>query len=216
MFKSRLLAILLLPVAALLLQGCIYSKLLRPNPQTGPVVLAQALLPDATKFSYSLKMFPTGPAEKALLDSLSAYGIYDVIKSEQLEQDRVNIIAYNFDAKPNKTDRYVGLPWSLISIGTLFLVPYYNEETRPVEIHVIIPGREYDKQLKIIRTEYVTATWMWLPFLFASDNNEIADVQYGWTKPGKFEYLGWRRIFDGVLGELVRENSANKDMRNIL
>jgi hypothetical protein len=216
MIKSCLHAILLFPVAALLLQGCSYYKLAKPEPQNASIDLAQAVHSNATKFSYSLRVYPTGPAEKALLDSLSAYGIQDVIKSEKLEQDRVNIIAYNFDAKPNKTDRYVGLPWSLISLGTLFLVPYFNEETRPVEIHVIIPGREYNKQLKIIRTEYVIASRTWLPFLFVSNDKLREDVHYGWTKPEKFDYLAWRRIFDGVLRELVRENSAKKDMRNIL
>jgi hypothetical protein len=133
------------------LEGC-YFKLVKPEPQTVSIDSIRALHSNTAKFSYS--GLSSGVIEKALLDSLTAYGIHDVIKSEKLEQDRVNIIAYVFDVKPSKISRYIGLPWALISLGTLFVVPNYEEQVYPVEIHVINPSSEYDKQLKIIRSEY--------------------------------------------------------------
>jgi hypothetical protein len=214
MSRSRFRAILLLLVAALLLQGCTYNKLVRPEPQIASTDSVRASRANTAKFAYSTRWFSSdfhgssALIEKALLDSLSAFGIHDVIKSEKLEQDRVNIIAYSLG--PEATDTtpyfnvYIEIPWALISLGTLFVVPIYGEDIYPVEIHVIIPSREYDKQLKIIRTEYAISSWTWLPFLFMPNDETREDVHYGamFKKP---DYLGWRRIFDGVVMDCMSD-----------
>lgn len=215
MSRSRFRAILLLLIAALLSQGCTYNKLVRPEPQIASTDSLQSSRANTAKFAYSTRwisssefIVSSGLIEKALLDSLSAFGIHDVIKSEKLEQDRVNIIAYALGTKTTNTtpyfDFYIRFPWTIISLGTLFVVPLYAEEIQPVEIHVIMPSREYDKQLKIIRTEYVISEWTWLPFLFMPNDETREDVHYGamFKTP---DYLGWRRIFDGVVMDCMRD-----------
>ncbi len=204
MSRSRFRVILLLLVAALLLQGCTYFKLVRPEPRIVSIDSIRTFRSNTAKFAYSPQGLSSELIEKALRDSLTAYGIHDVIKSDKLEQDRINMIAYTLGIKPRYSDFYIKFPWALISIGTLMLVPYYEENIQLVEIHVIIPSRDYDRQLKIIRTEYAIAQWTWLPFLFMSNNETREDVHYGvWVN--KLNYLGWRRIFDGVVMDLMKD-----------
>lgn len=206
MDKSKLHLLLLISMT-LLFQGC-YNKLVKPEPQVKATKPIKSL--DKPKFSQYIYTLhdnrATKDAEKALLDSFSAYGISDVIKSEKLERDRVNIFVYVLDKRISEINRYIGIPWALISMGSLFTIPYYGKEIHPVEIHIITPNREYDKQVKIIRTEYVTANWVWLPLVFASKDESREDVSYGGREGmRKLDYLGLRRVFDAIIIESMQD-----------
>ncbi len=104
------------------LQGC-YFRLLQPEPQV--LAAASPRSSEKLKVSYwierpvgSYSQFQPDPenARKALLDSLSAFQIQDVITSEKLERDRVNLFIYLLGGKPAGVMRYLGLPWALISL----------------------------------------------------------------------------------------------------
>lgn len=211
MGKSKLHLLLLISMT-LLFQGCQYSKLVKPEPQVRAIEPLKSL--DKPKFSYYIYNLhynrATKDADKALVDSFSAYGISDgisdVIKSEKLERDRINIFVYVLETRNSDIERYIGIPWALISIGTLAAVPNYSKIIHPVEIHIITPNREYDKQVKIIRTEYVTANWVWLPLVFASKDESREDVSYGGLEGmRKLDYLGLRRVFDAIIIETMQD-----------
>jgi hypothetical protein len=218
--KSRLSIILL--AFSLIFQGCLYYKL------AGPAQEEKSIKTKTTshKYAYTVKIRYTGnlrrgmPAgnyvpvfvvENALHDSFSHHGIYDVIKSEKLEADRINIVAYSgYEpdlAADNILLRALYIPWGLVTLATFGLVPNYGVMNYPVEIHIINPVLEHDKQLKIIQTNYNVAHWWWFPFAFVSNDNTPEDVYYGandYAKVKKIDYLGWRRIFDRVIAEMER------------
>lgn len=208
MDKSKLHLLLLISMT-LLFQGC-YNKLVKPEPQVKATKPIKSLgKPKLSYYIYNLvdkRVTAIEDAEKALLDSFSAYGVSDAIKSEKLEQDRINIFVYVLDKRIGEVDRYIGIPWALVSMGTLFVLPVYGKEIHPVEIHIITPNREYDKQVKIIRTEYVTANWVWLPLIFASKDESREDVSYGGLEGRrKLYYLGLHRIFEAIIIETMQD-----------
>jgi hypothetical protein len=219
--KSRLLIIMV--ICSLIFQGCIRFKLVGP-PQE------EKVKPASHKYAYTLKsryIYAGGPRRgdrsedmallsvvgKALHDSFAYHGISDVIKSEKLETDRINIVAY-IGGEPDLAGDSILLnvlyiPWSLVTLATLGLVPMYGVTNIPVEIHILDPAREHDRQLRIIHTNYDVAQWWWFPFAFMSNDNTPTDIYYhgyGIGKVEKIDYLGWRRVFDRVLVELERND----------
>jgi hypothetical protein len=199
-------------ITAPLLVGC-YIKLIEPKApvSTGKMAEYQA---KNLKFSYYINGDDySHHVEKALLDSFSAFEIHDVIKSEGFAQDRINIIIYALDKKQTtRIGRYVGFSWALVSMVTLYLVPMEGILIYPVEIHLVRPDREVDKQFRSIQTQYVIDGWTWLPLLFKGNQEKGDDAAYfnfSATKydtyKEKFEHTGLRRIFDEAIMEAVRD-----------
>jgi len=200
---------IVLTAAALLLSGCTITSLVKPKLQVTPMHSTEVSFPKEPKFSYDIRIVgsffnqnrinnPLGRStEKALLESFSAYGISDVKKYEKLEPDRIAVIVYLLSPEPSKSGHYFGLPLGLISLATLTIVPYYEETIVPIEVHVIDPHREYDKQIRITRTEYVLGTWLWFPLIFIHKDEEN-------TSTVKLNYQGLRPIFDNIIAEELK------------
>ena len=162
-----------------------------------PFVLSAGIMQDkkladsktiSHKYSYTLisrhsgmeqlrHIHPTGNAtatvvQKAIHDSFSYHGISDVIKSQKLEMDRINIVAYS------------------------------GSEPDLIEIHIINPALEHEKQLRIIKTDFSA--------MHLSKDKAPDDAYYQTLRTDMIEkaeqanYLGWRRVFDRILAELER------------
>ena len=221
--KSRLTIILL--IFSLIFHGCLYYKLAGPRQEKN----LREVKTTSHKYAYSVKsryagslrrgkpadnIVPLYVVENALHDSFSYHGIYDVIGSEKLETDRINIIVYSgYEpdlAGDNILLRALYIPWGLVTLATFGFVPNYAVMNYPVEIHIINPVLENDKQLKILQINYSVAQWWWFPFAFVSNDNTPEDVYYRSLrtddigKVKKIDYLGWRRIFDRVIAEMER------------
>ena len=215
-------------ISSLMLQGCgVYFKVTSPKQEEKLTVFTTS----HHKYAYTLKKRSELPftkerlsvdiqrsatAKKALLDSFSSHGISEIIESGDLRNDRINIVVYEGlepeDDAGTILLRFIYIPWTLISIVTFFLVPHYSADDCPVEIHIINPALDRDKQLNIIQTKYSFDRWIWLPFFFRWSDNVPEDVYYvsvrtmgGDSKPlDKIDYIGWRRIFDRVIAEAER------------
>jgi len=182
-----------------------------PGPQTVSSVSNQGSQEESAKFSYYVYFLPDlnnkmkqGSIEEALRDSFSGYGISDVIKSEKVEHDRINVFVYEFGEEERMASIIEG-PWFLLSVATLGIVPFYYKPIDPIEIHIITPSRQYDKQIKVIHNEQVTAQWMWLPFLFMPNDETKEDALYRPDYEMKLHYVALRRIFNGVILEALRD-----------
>ncbi len=194
----------------LTLSGC-YMKLVEPDAVSFPGKGTRDF--SALKFSYAVlnvegSVF-RGDAEQALRAVFEAKGIKDVVRSEKLERDRINIRVYVLQSRPTTLSRYIDFPSGVISAATLFLVPYYMETGSPVEIHVIDPGREPGKQLKIIREEPKFRIVGWLPYLFKMQSPTAEDEAYYFISgPGasiKLNNTGLRRVLDRVITDAVAD-----------
>lgn len=201
---------LLLSIAALFLSGCFYTKLVKPEIPIGAPGPAPSSAIDAVRISYKVKGVPS--ALKPLLDTFSALGIQDVKESEKTEKGRITLLVYPLEVKSGKTDRYIGFPWGVVSFATLCLVPYHFEEIRPVEIYVIDPAREYDKQISVVRTEYETTNWMWMPFLLSSGVSTGGDVAHGTGSAlDKVIYTAWRRMYTQVVADALKSHPQEQE-----
>lgn len=225
--------IVYLLISSLMFQGCgSYSRLTSPKPEEKLTAIATT----PHKYAYTLKIRlyadvegqerpPSfseherlSDAEKALLDSLSSHGIRDIIKSDKIENDRISIVVYDRNMS-RRDEGNIGnillvpiyISWFIVSFLTVGLVPLYKESNYPVEIHIINPVLERNKQLRIIQTEYSSVSWIWMPFAFKTIDNIPEDVEYSSSmryqqdakdKEHDIQYLGWRRIFDRVIGEV--------------
>jgi hypothetical protein len=196
----------------LMLSGC-HIKLVMPEADGMPTRETKDL--SRFKFSYSVSNLDGNAfrrdTEAALLAVFKARGITDVVKSQKFEQDRINIVVYELQSQQTDLSRYIDLPVSLIALGTLFLVPYYYESEHPVEIHLINPAREQDKQITIIRTGYQLKILGWLPHLFRLGNEASTgdDEAYSFAPGGKASVkvrnTGLRRILEQVIDQAVRD-----------
>jgi hypothetical protein len=208
MFGYRAIILILL---VMMLSGC-HLKLVKPAADSVPMKETRDL--SALKFSYAvlnLEDFIRADAEQALLAVFAAKRIKDVIKSEKFEQGRLNVIVYLLQSRQATLSRYVDLPLGIISLGTLFLVPYFAETVHPVEIHVIDPDREPEKQLKIIRTEYEVRVVSWLPYVFKTGSRTATgeDEAYSFMTGGKaavnLENAGLRRILEQAIEQAAEQ-----------
>ncbi|HUK99911.1 MAG TPA: hypothetical protein VLX29_03560, partial [Nitrospirota bacterium] len=150
------------------------------------------------------------PAEKALLDSFAAFGITDVARSDNAIQDRTNIFVYLYEPIPDEKTSFLEDLLVLISLGTLFIVPSSDVAIHPVEIHLISPQRGYDKQIKVIDTEYAIESTMWLLNIFTPKDDTVRDKhalreKYRARDENDYlAYLGFRRIYDRVIAESLK------------
>jgi hypothetical protein len=171
-------------IMVLFLSGCYDVRLLKTEPLVAPLNKQKISPSNQRKFSYA------GPyyAEKALHDSFFANGISNVKEYEKLEDDRTTILVYTFE----EPTQYFWFPWVLVSVATLNIVPINERHSYRVEVNIIDPKKEFDKQIKVIHAGYVTSTWYWLYWLPSSNMEASID---------SVKYEGFRRIFDHIIAE---------------
>ena len=217
MGRSDLHFICLFMIVICILPGCAYHKLVSPGAPAASLEPLSAPRLEGLKFSYSVNTLESSGSteylEKALYDSFSEAGIHDVIKSTEFSSDRIYVSVNILSTKPTTLGRYaLRIPLAIISGFSMGVIPAYDFQIHPVEIHVVDIRREQDEQFKVIQAEYRTATWIWLPlgFMLMKETNEDAiyvnmiDPNPDKRKMARLEYVTYRRIFDGLVRELAR------------
>jgi hypothetical protein len=176
------------------------------------------------KFAYRITVVErenSRTAQKALLDSFASLGIVDVKPgAADVWPDRVHVGVYLLASKPGFITRNTPWPlWAFVSGMTFALLPVYGEEIYPVEIQIIDRGQEKDKRFNVVSSEYVIADLIWLPLALLSNKYAGEDTYYAHGLPGttsiakmeKLEYLGFRRIFDDALSNVINNKRKSTD-----
>jgi hypothetical protein len=216
MNKPRLCFQALLVVAMVFMTGC-YIKLLNPEPPAVTNDPLKACSLNGLKVSYYIydlrtKYSPVGEnVEKILLESFSACGIRDTIKSDRLEKDRISMIVYVLDYKYDKN--FLSDLWGLVSFATLFIVPDHVSIIQPAEIYFILPHKESKQQLKAVQMDARFAHWTWLPLLFKTLSDEVLPDASYFVFPDRdaelrITRLGFRNIFDRALMDLGKDQQS--------
>ena len=185
--------ILLLASAALLTSCGTYTKLTKPDTEMTQLEQIKAYHPETVRLSF--KVIGGIPSSEEVRERALAFGITDIIESEKPESGRLTLVIYSLETQYDKAYRYIGIPWSLVSFATLYLVPLRMEGIHPFEIHVIDPEQEDNKKLWIIHTDYAVVNGVvnliWLPFTSASYDKDVYKT-------------GRRRMLDEILLEVLK------------
>lgn len=197
------------------LTSCEYNRIVKPEADFRLDKQSYSHKEHNAKYSYNIYHLhqivnSIKPVEKALLDSFETFEITDVVKTDNVIQDRTCIFVYIFEPISDSRSGIVDEWWFLISLGTLFTVPYYSIGSSPVEIHLINQQKGNDNKIRIIKTEFTTELIMWSPFVFKSEEEAVRNKHTLYEKyraKNEYEYLdyiGFRRIFDRIIAESLK------------
>lgn len=192
----------LVVIVVLLVGGC-SSKVIYPEVSTHAEMVTSQYFSPESKVAISVTCgYGKSDIVESLRDSLSEYGVADVIESDVYHQDRININVYVMSVVGSDETKYTVVPLSLISAATYFLIPIYDRSKTPVEIHVVDERLARSEQVKIVQTHYTVRQIVWLP-LMAVSGLDGAETHYG----RNLSYEGMRRVFDNTLSQLTDKYS---------
>lgn len=154
--------------------------------------------------------------DKAMRESLADFQLSSVEYSKKYHDDRININIFVFKQYDSAPSLF-RIAWALVSLGTLFILPYHESTDIPYEIHVVRPQAPPGKKTTIIQDHYSISTWNWLPFYFQNTIPAKDDAEYftsttggyiGSIEDGPVGHAAWRRIFDRLIVDLLNEQQT--------
>ncbi len=192
--------ILLLATAALMTSCGTYAKLTKPDAGMTSLEQIKAYHPEMVRLSF--KVIGGIPSSQEVRESALALGITDIIESEKPEPGRITIVIHSLETQYDKAYRYIGIPWSLVSFVTLYLVPLRMEGDHPFEVHVIDPDQGDNKKLSLIHTDYAEVfgqvNLIWLPFVSST-----------YDSIHKVHVTGRRRMLDELFLEILKRHATS-------
>jgi hypothetical protein len=116
--------------------------------------------------------------EPILIERLVARGIKVI--NAAADSDRLTVSARYRGSQDTTLTRWLKMPWSLVSLVSLTLIPYRGAREAEVEVQLVNPHAVKDRRIRTARVSCETSAWTWLPLAFSSGSlslNQLAAAQ---------------------------------------
>lgn len=131
----------------------------------------KALGPDASR----------GLAE-LLRERLAARGVAVAPDADGPAPAGLRVEAWLLGGRPTALTRWTTVPWGLVHVATLGLLPFHAAREYVVEVHAVEPRAPPDRRVRVARRTFVAGEWSWLPLGFrdgSPDARRVAVVREG-------------------------------------
>lgn len=151
--------------------GCAYSvgapsaRRERPAPSAPVRVIATAQRVPANEGARDL--LDEEALGAVLRERLQAGGVREVLSPADGDPRAPQVSLWALGSRNTAVTRALGLPWGLVWLATLGLVPVRGEREYWVELRVVDRSAPAERRVRISRQRYLETVWMWTPLALA-------------------------------------------------
>jgi hypothetical protein len=185
---------------ALLASGCVHTVAApaeRPHPRISRPATARAEIGTAQDWFPHGEVGPWSADPAVILaERLRARGV-DVEPPSPGATDGLVVSVWLLGHRPTALTRLTAVPWAVVHVASLGLLPCRYATEHVLELQVIDPGAPPGQRIRIARRSYVDAAWEWLPLAGVAGRGDPRAAQL------EVHRVGLARAIDDALDAIL-------------